>query len=331
MLFGHILLVVLLEPAFWHGPLAISAMALLYHPGGGSMESNKPSSSADSTHTSHQLIAEIDPPKGVNLTPFLNTALNVRGRVDGVRVTDGEHAIMRMSPLAPCLALKEKNIDPVMIINGRDRNRISFQADLLSAYALGITSVVIREGHDPKEGDQPVARTSGDLDLVSMLKCVSGMNKGKDLAGEPLDGAPQFTIGVSIDLSDDVNLNRERAEFFLKMKEFGVDSVTLGPTYDVNIIEQFIPFAEQTGIKLYTSLMFLKSVTMVRYINNLPGVPSIPQEFLKQMMQAPVKKEAGVQVAAKFLKELNQLGDGVVLLAVGLGDRLPEFLDLIER
>ncbi|MCP4341015.1 MAG: hypothetical protein GY799_19545 [Desulfobulbaceae bacterium] len=279
----------------------------------------------------YSLIAEIDPPKGVNLDTFLSTALEVRGRVDNTRVTDCEHAIMRMSPMAPCLALKEKGFEPEMIITGRDRNRISFQADLLSAASLGIKNIVIKEGHDPAEGDQPVVRTSGDLDLVSMLQCVSSLNKGKDLAGESLDGGTDFNVGVAIDLSDDVNLNRERAEFFKQLEQFGVQSVTLGPTYDLNIVEQFIPFAEQTGIKLFSSVMFLKSVTMVRYLNNLPGVPSIPQEFLKKMMEAPVKKDAGMQVAADLIKELAHLGDGVVLHAMGWRDRLPEFLDSIGR
>ena len=280
---------------------------------------------------SNNIIAEIDPPKGVNLTTFLDTALRVRGRVDGLRVTDGEHAIMRMSPLAPCLSLLEKNVEPTMIINGRDRNRISFQADLLTASALGINNIIIKEGHDPTEGDQPVAKTSGDLDIIAMLKCVRNLNNGTDLAGEELDGPTKFNVGVSLELSDDVNLNRELAEFFIQLQDYGAQSVTLSPTYDLNIIEQFLPFAEQTGIKLYTSLMYLKSVTMVRYINNLPGVPSIPQEFLKKMMQAPVKKEAGMQVAADYLQELSTMGDGVVLLALGWRDKLPEFLDLIER
>jgi methylenetetrahydrofolate reductase (NADPH) len=281
--------------------------------------------------TSPILIAEIDPPKGARLDGFLDTALKVRGRVDSVRVTDSEHAIIRMSPLAPCLALMDKAIDPIMIITGRDRNRISFQADLLSAAALGIKKIVIKEGHDPAEGDQPVARTSGDLDLISMLQCVRALNSGEDLAGEVLDGATDFEVGVSIELSDDVNFNRERAEFFMQLGEYGVTSVTLGPTYDINIVEQFVPFAEKAGIKLYSSLMFLKSVTMIRYLNNLPGVPSIPQEFLKNMMQAPVKKDAGMQVAADFMKELAALGDGIVLLAIGWRGRLPEFLDLIDR
>lgn len=279
----------------------------------------------------YSLIAEIDPPKGVNLDTFLATALQVRGRVDGVRVTDCEHAIMRMSPIAPCLALKEKGLEPEMIITGRDRNRISFQAELLSAAALGIKNIVIKEGHDPAEGDQPVARTSGDLDLVSMLQCVAALNSGKDLAGEPLDGATDFHLGVAIELSDDVNFNRERAEFFKQLVQYGVQSVTLGPTYDLNIVELFVPFAEETGIKLFASVMFLKSVTMVRYLNNLPGVPSIPQEFLKKMMEAPVKKDAGMQVAADLMRDLAPLGDGVVLHAMGWRDRLPEFLDLIGR
>ncbi len=280
---------------------------------------------------SYSLIAEIDPPKGANLAGFLDTALKVRGRVDSVRVTDSEHAIMRMSPIAPCLALMDKTIDPIMIITGRDRNRISFQADLLSAAALGIKKIVIKEGHDPAEGDQPVARTSGDLDLISMLQCVAALNSGKDLAGEPLDGGTDFEIGVSMELSDDVNFNRERAEYFMQLGDYGVTSVTLGPTYDINIVEQFVPFAEKTGIKLYSSLMFLKSVTMIRYLNNLTGAPSIPQEFLKKMMQAPVKKDAGMQVAADFMEELSALGDGIVLLAIGWKGRLPEFLDLIDR
>ena len=177
-----------------------------------------------------------------------------------------------------------------MIINGRDRNRISFQADLLAAAALGIKDIILKIGHDPAEGDQPVTKTSGDLDLLTMLNCAVNLNQGKDLAGEDLDGATDFTIGVFMELSDDININREKAEFFGRLEDYGVDSVTLGPTYDLNIIDQFVPHAEKTGIKLYSSLMYLRSVTMIRYLNNLSGIPSIPQEFLKKMISAPVKK-----------------------------------------
>ena len=277
------------------------------------------------------LTAEIDPPKGTRLDGFLATALSIRGRIDDIRVTDSEHAIMRMAPIAPCLALKDRGIEPVMVINGRDRNRISFQADLLSAAALGINKIVIREGHDPAEGDQPVVRTSGDLDQLTMLKCVAALNAGRDLAGETLDGGTSFTVGVTIELSDDATRNREQAEFMKQLGEYSVSTVTLGPTYDINIIEQFVAVAEQTGIRLHASLMLLKSITMIRYLNNLKGVPSVPQEFLKKMMQAPVKQDAGMAIGADFVKEISGQVDGIVLLALGWRDRLPEFLTLIGR
>ena len=283
---------------------------------------------SDSTYS---LAAELDPPKGTHLDGFLSTALSIRGRIDTIRVTDSEHAIMRMAPVAPCLALKDKGIEPVMIINGRDRNRISFQADLLSAWALGIRSIVIREGHDPAEGDQPVVRTSGDLDMLTMLKCVAALNDGRDLGGEPLDGAPAFTVGATLELFDDASRNREQAELMKQMAAFGVSSVTLGPTYDLNIIEQYLPAAEQAGIKVHASIMFLRSITMIRYLNNLKGVPSIPQEFLKKMMQAPVKQDAGLSIGAEFVGEVSGLVDGIVLLALGWRERLPEFLTLIGR
>ena len=179
--------------------------------------------------SSYRVIAEIDPPKGTNLKPFIASALQLRGRVDAVRVTDSEHAIMRMAPIAPCLSLKENNIHPVMIINGRDRNRISFQADLLAASALGITDIVIKQGHNPEEGDQPVARSSGDLNLQTMIKSVAALNNGRDLAGEALDGATAFNFGIDLELSDETKMNRMLAESFDRMAESGVTSVTLGP------------------------------------------------------------------------------------------------------
>lgn len=287
--------------------------------------------SKEPTSSTFNVIAEVDPPKGTNLDSFVSSVQQLRGRVDAVQVTDSEHAIMRMAPIAPCLTLKNTHIDPIMVINGRDRNRISFQADLLAASSLGISHILIKQGHDPKEGDQPLTRSSEDLDLPTMIKSVAALNRGRDLAGETLDGATNLIAGVALELSDDAGINRKLADSFDFMADHGVKSVTLGPTYDLNIIDTFQPAAERTGIKLYSSIMFLKSVVMVRYLNNLPGVPSIPQEFLKKMMNAPVKKDAGMQIGADLFRDLEGMCDGTVLLAIGLRDRLPDFLDMIGR
>ncbi len=275
------------------------------------------------------LVAEVNPPKGTDLAGFLDSVLEVKGRVSAVAVTDGADAIMRMTPLVPCQKLIESNIDPVMILNGRDRNRISFQGDLLAASALGVSNLLVKEGQDPAVGDQPMARTSGDLNLEHMLLCVNALNAGKDFSGESLTGATDFLVGAGLNLSDDINVNRRKAESISRLAELGTSFVVLGPCYDLNMIDLFTKAAEEAEVKLFASIMLLKSVAMIRYLNDLPGVPGIPHEFLKQMMKSPVKQQAGMKIAAGFVKDVEDRCQGAVLISLGWGSRLPEFLSLM--
>ena len=277
------------------------------------------------------LLAEMDPPKGVDLKPFIDTSLSIKGRVDSVVVTDASHAFMRMTPLAPCQKLLEHNMDPVMVVNGRDRNRLSFQGDLLAASALGVGSIILKEGQDPSVGDQPMVKTSGDLNMDIMLECAAALNAGRDLSDEPLEGSTAFTIGAALEIHEDVNVNRAKAEKLPALAEQGVRFIVLGPTYDFNILDLFSKAAEPLNIKLFSSVMMLKSVAMIRYLNNLPGVPNIPHEYLKQMMNSPVKSQAGMDIAASFIKDIEARCQGAVLVALGWGPRLPEFLDMLGR
>ncbi len=280
---------------------------------------------------SFTLISEVDPPKGVLLDTFMERVSSLKGRVDALAVTDCEHAVMRMSPLAPARNLIEAGGDPVIVMNGRDRNRISLQAELLSAWALGIRNVVVKEGIDPDWGDQPLVRSSGDLSLETMLQCLSALNLGKDLGGEEIEGKTAFTFGVGFDLSDDININRKRADDILRYAEYGVRFIVLGPTYDKNILDLFLPKAEEAGIKVFSTLMLLKSVGMIRYLNGLAGVPSVPNEYLKDMLDAKIKAEAGLSIAADFYRDIQDVCDGAVLHSLGWGARLPQFLDRIGR
>jgi len=63
----------------------------------------------------------------------------------------------------------------------------------------------------------------------------------------------------------------------------------------------------------------------------MPGVPSNPHEFLKKMMDAPVKQQAGLEIAANLVREIEQRCKGAVLITLGWGSRLPEFLNLLGR
>ncbi|MBI5526132.1 MAG: methylenetetrahydrofolate reductase [Deltaproteobacteria bacterium] len=275
------------------------------------------------------LLAEADPPKGPDLTRFADNAMTVRDRVTAIAVTDCAHAIMRMTPLGPCRTLIERGLKPVMVINGRDRNRLSFQGDLLAAHALGVRDILLREGRDPSIGDQPMVGRSGDLGLDLMLQCLAAFRNGRDLAGEPLDSPCAFRVGTYLNVSGDPAQNGRTIENIGKLSGQGVEFFVPGPTYDPTVVEEFASAAGAAGIRMFASVMLLKSVAMIRYLNGLPGVSPIPDHILKRMMKAPDKVRCGMEIAAGFIRNASASCRGALLVSVGWEPRIGEFPELL--
>ena len=111
------------------------------------------------------ILAEIEPPKGVEISTMVTNATKVKGNVDAFVVPEMSNAVMRMSALGGAMILQGKGMETVMQINCRDRNRIAIQADLLAAYACGITNIMAVTGEDPSFGDHHQARSVYDIDL----------------------------------------------------------------------------------------------------------------------------------------------------------------------
>ncbi|MER3421866.1 MAG: 5,10-methylenetetrahydrofolate reductase, partial [Nitrospiraceae bacterium] len=112
---------------------------------------------------------EYNPPKGTNISPLLESARGLVGRVHGVNVTDNTAAIMRASSLSVCRLLYEIGHDPVMQMTCRDRNRLAIQSDLLGAHLLGIRNILCLTGDYPTVGDHKDAKPVYDLDSVQVM------------------------------------------------------------------------------------------------------------------------------------------------------------------
>ena len=66
--------------------------------------------------------------------------------VDAVQVTDNPIGRVHLSPLVVAGILLKHQIDPVLHMTCRDRNRVALHSDLLGAAALGVTSLLIMRG-----------------------------------------------------------------------------------------------------------------------------------------------------------------------------------------
>jgi 5,10-methylenetetrahydrofolate reductase len=89
-----------------------------------------------------------------------------------------------------------------MQMTTRDRNRIALQADMLAASVMGIKNLVLMGGDPPHLGDHPEAKPVFDLATNELIGAASGLNAGKDFAGNDLLGSTDLHIGAVVKRSN---------------------------------------------------------------------------------------------------------------------------------
>ena len=273
---------------------------------------------------------EYNPPKGTNASALLENAKSLVGRVHGVNVTDNTAAVMRASSLSICRLLYEMGHDPVMQITCRDRNRLAIQSDLLGAHLLGIRNILCLTGDYPTVGDHKDAKPVYDLDSVQIMQLVQGLNNGRDLAGNKLDGSTDFLIASAVTPEADP-LGPMLVKFEAKVNA-GAQFFQTQAIYHPERFGAFMQAVRKFKVKVLAGILLLRSAKMAEFMNaNIPGI-SVPDEMIAELRAAGDKHalDAGVEIAVRSIKAVRPHCDGVHIMAIRSVDRLPEILTKAE-
>jgi methylenetetrahydrofolate reductase (NADPH) len=272
------------------------------------------------------LTSEIGPPKGIETRVLLEDAELIRGRVDGINVTDLQSSVMRLGSLAVCSLLKQKGFEPIFQITCRDRNRLALQSDLLSAAALGIENVLILTGDYTTLGDHPEAKPVFDLDSVQLLQVAKKLQDGFDMKGNKLIGAaPKFCLGAVVNPGADP-LEPQIMKMEKKI-EAGAEFFQTQAVYDLGIFENFLSKARHLKVPILAGVVLLKSAGMAKYMNkNVSGV-FVPDNLIKEMEEAKDKVTKSVEIAARLIKELKPMCQGIHVMPIGWDKVVPKVLD----
>ena len=269
--------------------------------------------------------AEVGPPKGVDIQEMLETVELMRGRVDAINVTDQQSSAMRLGSLAICHLIKEKGLEPVFQITCRDRNRIALQSDLLSAYVLGIENILCLTGDYVSLGDHPQAKPVFDLDSVSLLLTAKELEQGRDLAGKELMGAPNFCLGAVVPPGADP-IEPQIIKMEKKVKA-GAQFFQTQAVYEPEKFKEFMKAVAYLNVPVLVGIVLLKSAAMARFMNkNVAGV-YVPDDLIEEMDGAENRAQKSIEIAARLIKEMKPLCQGVHIMAIGWENKVPEVLD----
>jgi methylenetetrahydrofolate reductase (NADH) len=273
------------------------------------------------------LLAELQPPKGTDISRMVANILPVQDIVDAFVVTDMHNAMMHMSALSSAMLLQSRGVETIMQVCVRDRNRLALQADLLGANACGITNLLAVTGEDPIFGDHQQALAVHDLDHLDLIYAISGLQNGKDLAGKDLDGSPHFLIGSTVNSNLKGQALELEIEKMNRRHEAGARFFVTPPVFDLASLATFFERVDPHKYKIIPSVLLLKSLGMVRYIErNLKHV-CIPRTLVQRIQAAADKGMECLRVTQELVAALKAEGfSGVQITTLGREDRLSALL-----
>lgn len=276
--------------------------------------------------------AEAGPPKGASAALIRRKGEQLRYHCDAVNITDNQTAIVRMSSMAGCTILRSLNIDAVMQMVCRDRNRIAIQSDILGAVALGIGNILCLSGDHQKFGNHPTAKGVFDVDSIQLIGAVKTMrDEKKFICGENITGEVPLYIGAV------ENPFAEPFEFrvtrLAKKVKAGADFIQTQAVYDVPKFAKWMEMVVARGldrqVHILAGIIPMRSLAMARFMKEYVAGVSVPDEFISRLEKAKDTKEEGITIALEIIEQLKEIPGvhGIHIMAVGWEEIVPRIVE----
>jgi len=275
------------------------------------------------------VVAEIQPPKGIDLSELYENAERLKGRLDAINVPDLQNAIMRLGSLSVSALLKDRGLEVIINLSCSHRNRLALQSDLLNASALGLKNILILQGDHPSIGDHFEAQPVVDLDVMGLLGAAKRLQEGYDLMGNDLQGKPKFFVGAQVNAAAKGHVLDLEVMAMEKKIRLGADFFFTGSIYDPSLLESFIGKVSHFKVPIIAGITLLKSVGMARYINKHVEGASIPDSIIDRLMKASDKQKTSIEIAGDLIRTMKPLCQGIQVIPIGWENLIPALLDQV--
>ena len=252
--------------------------------------------------------AETTPPDASNQDVLLTKIMPLKGIADAVNVTDGPGAKVHMSSLTAAIILAQNDIEPILQLTVRDRNRLALQGDLIGASALGVHNILCLSGDDPKNGDQPETVAVNDINSLTLVATANMMRRDKKFpSGRVIEPPPKLFIGGA----EVPTRGKPNPEKILNKIKKGVDFFQTQYVFDATILKEYMKILDDSGILEKTSFIIglgpFTSAKSAKWMNdNLIGV-DVPDDIIKRLKQAKDQKEESQKVCLELIHVFREI------------------------
>jgi methylenetetrahydrofolate reductase (NADPH) len=277
--------------------------------------------------------AEIGPPKGSDPNKIIEKAEKLIGYAHAFNITDNQTAVVRMSSLGGCAILLNMNLEPIMQISCRDRNRIALQSDVLGASSIGVRNILFITGDHQSFGNHPDSKGVYDLDSIQLIQIVKDMrDNGIFQSGDIiLSGNPEILIGAAANpFADPFGYRVDRLE---KKIYAGSDFVQTQSVFNLEKFNTWMDEVRSKGldkkVHILAGITPLKSIKMTERMKfHVPGV-DIPNDIYNRMKNAKDQKKEGFEIAYELISDVKKINGihGIHITALFWEDIIPKLVN----
>jgi len=252
--------------------------------------------------------AETTPPDASNKETLLKNVMPLKGVADAVNVTDSPGAKVHMSSLTASIILAQNDIDPILQLTVRDRNRLALQGDLVGASALGVNNILCLGGDDPKNGDQPETKIVNDIDSLTLVSTANMMRTEKKFpSGRVIDPPPKLFIGGT----EVPTMGKPDPKKILEKINKGVDFFQTQYVFDEILLKEYMKVLEDSGILEKTFFIIglgpFTSAKSAKWMNkNLFGV-DVPEKIINRLEQAQDAKKESKNICQELINKFKEI------------------------
>ncbi len=258
---------------------------------------------------------------------IVDQASALTSMVDAIQVTDNPGGRVHMSPLVAAGILLDHEIDPVLHLTCRDRNRIALHSDLLGAAARGITSLLLMRGQKFPADFPSKPATVYDWGTRKLIAAAHALQSDAENLNPP-----HFFIG-SIATAFNPARGWQPGKMATKA-DAGVKFIQTQLCFDIDLIKRYV-----------AGLIDAKLLERVNVIISIAPIPSadigewlasnlratvVPEDIINRLRRSKDPEREGIEICAEMLQQLKDVPgvSGANLMSFGNADTVARSIEI---
>jgi 5,10-methylenetetrahydrofolate reductase len=271
--------------------------------------------------------SEVQSPIDQEPEELVESLSRVRGRVDGVSLSEVEFEGVVGDTIKTCQLLNKNLLEPIYQTSTREKNRLQLEKDLVNAHSAGIENLLVFTEDYRITGDSLQEMMFFHVDAGKLQSVLEHLKEGHTVEGDSLEAKADFLLGSGVESGWGKNVPDLEMKEMEEMTKMGTGYFLTTPVFDLDKFERFIQQANTFGVPVVAEVMILRTAGMARFLNRHLKSGLVPDWIIQKLARAPDRQKASVEIFTDIVSGLKDLCQGVHIITIGAEENLKAYLD----